>query len=116
MAIRQQTTHSATRGYDSRIVCYVRDESGPLDLAGKTLTASVRSYGSDGGWCDGYGGSDAQKLLASVPATQDAAGEVSFVLTADLMAHQMCGSNLYRFAIDADGELVYPALLEVHGG
>lgn len=99
MTLRQQTTHRISRGYDSELLCYVRDEDGPVDLTARALTASVRAYGRNG-------------VLTSMIATQASAGKVTFTVPADVIEKQLCGS-LYRFDVEADGQPAYQALIEI---
>lgn len=81
------------------VTCCVRDESGAQDLAGRTLTATLRKYGTG---C----------VKGAAAATQAGIGTVTFPVTTDQMTHGLC-DDLYRFDIDADGVNVYTAILEI---
>ena len=95
---RQQTTHRATKGYDSPVTCFVRDEAGPLDLTGKALSVNVRHYGHT-------------RTRMTLAATQSEPGEVQF--TFPIQDRYFSYDSLYRFTVTADGLPVYDALLEV---
>jgi hypothetical protein len=108
---RQQTTHRVSRCYDDTVECFVRDDAGPVDLTGKTLTASIRHYSTDPTWGWDYALNYGHRVLTTSVATQGDVGTVTFPLTADQMRRMY--STLYRFDIDADGQRVYTALLEI---
>lgn len=96
---RQMTTHRISHGYDGTLVCYMRDEQGPVDLSSASLTLSLRAYGQT-------------PVLATVDASQESVGKVVGTIPAVVTLCQLPGT-LYRFDIEADGMTVYQALLEV---
>jgi|ERR1700761_237468 len=116
--IRQQRTHRLQRYYNANVTCFVRDAEGPMDVSSATaLTATVRPYQTPR-W----------KPLATSTAVQIAPGEVVFPITSEQMAYMgawpdgngqfgLSGgysrNTLFQFDVDADGELIYSALLEL---
>jgi hypothetical protein len=116
--VRQERTHRLQRYYDGVVTCYVRSEVGPVDVSGYTLTATLRPYQTP-----------RIKPLAQSVATQDATvkGKVTFPLTVAQMQFMSAypGSEyqlgldggargtLFQFDIDANGMLIYSAILEL---
>lgn len=97
---RRFATHRASRGYDATLVCLVREDEGPIDLAGKELEVNLLGYGRT------------QRPL-TIAATQVEPGKVAFTVPATSMYNRLT-DTLYRVDLTADGELVYEALLEIN--
>jgi len=115
--IRAMRTFRAKRLYNKTFICYARNEDGPMDVSGFTLTATVRPYQVG-----------RPSPLATSPATQTQVGEIVWELTKQQMRflqafpgmdYQLgydedgAHGTLFYFTIDADGMIVYQALLEI---
>jgi hypothetical protein len=87
---------------DTPVTLYVRNDSGPVDLAGETppvLLVSVRRYG-------------ASTPISTFPATGDALGRVSFTVTADDVKRTLF-PGVYAYRLTIDGVQGQSGVLEV---
>lgn len=96
---RRQALHHVARGYDSTVTCLIRDDTGPVDLAGKVLDVHLRPYAS-------------RYRYMALPATSDVLGEAVFTVPASSQTNRL-NESLYRIDLTADGVLIYEALLEI---
>lgn len=92
-------THRAHMGSTTTLTCWVRDEAGKRDLAGKALTVPVYAYGMG-------------VPLLTLDATQVATGQVAFDITQPA-TERYFERGLYRFTVKADDEVAYSGLLEL---
>ncbi len=96
---RREATHRLSRGYGGSFTCFIRNDSGPVDLAGKVIVAQLRPYNRN-------------RQPTPVTAVQLEPGEMS-VSIPETQLNSLLRDSLYRLDITADGELVYEALLEI---
>lgn len=87
-------THRAYHDAATALTCWVRGATGKTDLTAATLRVPLYPYGSS---------TETTTLAATTPA----AGQVQVTVPSDTSV------GLYRFAIEADGAVVYDGLLEV---
>lgn len=92
-------THRANIDADTDVTCWVRNRTGRVDLSAEALTVPVYAYGHE---CE----------LMTLDATGTTEGQATFTVTAD-QTHRYFPAGLYRFAVKADGSVVYAGLLEV---
>lgn len=90
-------THRAYADADTTVTCWVRTGGAKPDFSGNALVAHVYPYGQ-------------QTATAEIAASSPEAGRVDFTVTA---GSQRTPQGLYRFAIEANGAVVYDGLLEV---
>src|SRR5699024_8090511 len=97
--IRQQTVHRVRAGYADVVTCWVRTESGVIDLSGRSITAEIRSWGGD-------------TALTTLPGTATDRGKATITMPTDLH-HSHLTRGLHRIDVLADGAPVYTAVLEI---
>lgn len=78
---------------------FVRDEAGRVDLTGKALAVTLRRFGTS-------------TTLATLPATGNALGAVSFDVGADTIRRTLF-PGAYAYRVTADGVEVSAGQLEV---
>lgn len=92
-------THRAYHGATTTLTAWARTDTGKRDMTGDTLVCTVYRYGQT-------------TDLTTLPVTSPAAGKLSVTVSEDATETYL-SHGLYRFAITADGAVVYDGLLEI---
>lgn len=91
-------SHRAYMGANTDLVAFVRNDDGPADLSGADISARI--YAGQG------------REVVAIPAQGDSSGRVDFTVDG-LTTDQRLQPGSFDLWLEADGRVVYTAILEI---